>query len=178
MKLNVGSNTVVFPDWINIDLQPHAGAIVHDARTRFPYTDGSVDFKFCEHFIEHLNEPEGTFFFTECFRMLKPGGVIRTATFDIDDIMVQCLVEEKWNEYKMFLYGGIFAHLTRTQFFNLAVYEAGYHKWMYNPEEMERIMRLAGFTQFSRPQMKESAFPELQNRECRCNSNCIVEAIR
>lgn len=178
IKLNIGCNDVIFQDWINLDLHPHAGAIVCDARQPLPYTDNSVSFIFSEHFIEHLNETEALNFFKECYRVLEPGGVIRTTTFDVDDIMNNCSTDDKWDVYKKWLYDGLFSHMTRTQFFNLAIYEGTNHKYMYNPDEMERFLRLAGFAQFNRPIMKESMFLELQNREWRCNSNCIVEAMK
>lgn len=178
MKLNVGCADVLLPGWTNIDINPRPDVMQHDARSRFPLNDSSVSFIFSEHFIEHLNEQDGKNFFKDCFRMLKPGGVVRTSTFDIDDIMINCHSEEKWGTYKMWLYGGMFAHMTRVQFFNLAVHEGGNHKYMYNPDEIIRFLREAGFTQFNIPQMKESTFPELQNLEYRCNSNCIVEAIK
>lgn len=54
-----------------------------DVRKGLPYKDNSVDFIYSEHFIEHLSADEAKSFFKECYRVLKPGGVIRTATIDL-----------------------------------------------------------------------------------------------
>jgi predicted SAM-dependent methyltransferase len=179
IKLNVGSNAVMFEGWDNLDLYPGPpGVIQHDARTRFPYEDNSIDFIFSEHFIEHLTAEEGLFYFQECYRMLKPGGVVRTSTFCIDEIMLNCVSDEKWNIYKEKMLNGQFKHLSRVEFFNFAVYEGHAHKYMYNIHEIARILELAGFRSYCCPIKRESMYPELCNREWRDNSNCIVEAVK
>lgn len=177
-KLNVGSNDVIFDGWINYDLYEHKGAIMHDARTPFPHPDNSVDFIFSEHFIEHLNETEVLVFLKECYRLLKPGGVIRTSTFSIDEIMENCVNDEKWEIYNKKLLGGRYSHHPRVRFFNFAVYEGGGHKYMFNNDELIRFLKEVGFTMFNQPKRTESIYPELQNLEWRENSVCIVEAIK
>lgn len=177
MKLNIGSNAKLMEGWINIDIEPMAD-VQHDARTPFPYPDNSVFFIFSEHFIEHLNEPEGKLFFKECFRILKPGGVIRTSTFCIDEVMENMCNDEKWNAYKQVLYDGMFKNWERIAFFNLTVYQGGYHKHMYNNNQMIKFLLESGFTKFNTPQNKKSIYPELCDLEWRQNSVCIVEAIK
>lgn len=177
IKLNIGSNDVIFQGWENLDLYPRDGVIQHDARMAFPYGNDAVDYIFSEHFIEHLNETEAVTFFRECFRMLKSGGVVRTATFNFDTLSIGLLPEE-WGLYSQSLYGGTFANKTRGEFLNLAIYEGGAHKHMYNPEEMIRVLNLAGFNRFEIKTMKDSKHIELQNLEWRCNSDCIIEATK
>lgn len=178
LKLNVGSNAETIEGWINIDLYPSPGVIQHDARTKFPYEDNSVDFIFSEHFIEHLTTNEALFYFKECHRMLRPGGVVRTATFNIDDIMYNCIDPYRWSTYKEKVCNGKFSDLTRIQFFNFAVYEGAGHKSMWAPDEMERFLRLAGFDKIRYRDPKDSDYIELQGLEYRDNSTCVVEAIK
>jgi hypothetical protein len=94
--------------------------------------------------------------------------------------MFYCSTDEKWHTYsETELYGGMFKHMTRAEFFNLAVYDTDNgHKYVYNKEELVRVLILSGFSKFNQPKMKESTYAELQNLEYRCNSNCIVEAIK
>lgn len=179
VKLNVGSNTVSLNGWTNIDINAHAGVtIIHDARNKFPFEDNSVDFIFSEHFIEHLTADEALNFFKECYRMLKPGGVVRTSTFCIDDIMKMCSSDQSWDEYSKIYLGGIFKDYTRIEFLNLCIYEGTMHKWMFNANELERLQRLSGFNNINKPEIKQSTYSELQNLEWRANSNCITEAIK
>jgi len=174
----VGSNAETIDGWINIDLYQHKGVIQHDARKPFPYQDNSIDFIFSEHFIEHLTDDEGILYFKECYRMLKPGGVVRTVTFCVDLLMEYCRSDDLWNITNNELYQGRFSNLTRTQFFNFAVYEGGAHKHMYNIHELARVLELSGFNKIKKCYMKESEYPELQNLEYRLNSTCIVEAVK
>lgn len=177
IKLNIGSNSEKLPDWINMDIQPVEGCVQHDARTPFHYRSDSVNFIFSEHFIEHLTEDEALAFFKECYRMLVPGGVVRTVTFDVIKLFHNTM-PDKWPEYSSQLYSGMFSHMEGVQFLNFAIYEGNAHKHMFNPDEMIRILRLAGFSTFVIPEFRQSIYPELQNLEYRCNSDCIVEAIK
>jgi predicted SAM-dependent methyltransferase len=91
LKLNIGSCTIMFHHgWINVDVLPLEDFarsegykfLRHDARTRFPFEDGSVDLIYSAHFLEHLTYTEGKAFLKECKRMLVPGGTVRIAVPD------------------------------------------------------------------------------------------------
>lgn len=45
------------------------------ANTAIPFEDGSIDFVYSSHFIEHLDYRERDFVFREVKRVLKPGGL-------------------------------------------------------------------------------------------------------
>lgn len=91
-KLNVGCGREIKKGWINADRwhkqktniwfkdQIKAGyyIIKLDVTEPWDFEDNSVDYINSEHMIEHLHEPDGLFFLKEAFRVLKPGGVIRT----------------------------------------------------------------------------------------------------
>jgi predicted SAM-dependent methyltransferase len=49
-----------------------------------PFDDNSINFIFSEHFFEHLFFDEALSLLTECYRILKPYGVIRTCVPDAD----------------------------------------------------------------------------------------------
>jgi predicted SAM-dependent methyltransferase len=49
-----------------------------------PFEDNSINFIFSEHFFEHLFFDEALSLFKECYRILKPNGVIRTCVPDAD----------------------------------------------------------------------------------------------
>jgi predicted SAM-dependent methyltransferase len=52
--------------------------------SRLPFNDLSISFIYSEHFFEHLFLDEAGELLKECFRVLKHGGVIRTAVPDAD----------------------------------------------------------------------------------------------
>lgn len=86
VKLNIGSWTDMFHyGFENIDSQDLSqfalqnGYIFkqYDVRRGIQKPDSSVDIVFCSHFIEHLTRDEGDAFLKECYRVLKPKGILR-----------------------------------------------------------------------------------------------------
>jgi SAM-dependent methyltransferase len=55
----------------------------HDATQPFPFADGSFDWIFCEHTIEHLKPLAALALLRELRRLIKPGGVVRMSTPDL-----------------------------------------------------------------------------------------------
>ena len=82
-KLQLGAGEHPRDGWLNTDLHGygHGEELVYlDVRKPFPLPDRSFDFVYSEHMIEHLTYAEGQRCLRECFRVLRPGGTIRTAT--------------------------------------------------------------------------------------------------
>src|SRR3954447_8470247 len=80
-KLQIGCGENALAGWLNTDLRP-AGAQVSflDATVRFPFADAVFDYVLPEHQIEHISWDRGHVMLGECFRVLRPGGLIRIAT--------------------------------------------------------------------------------------------------
>jgi predicted SAM-dependent methyltransferase len=53
-----------------------------DATSRFPFPDNTFEKIYSEHMIEHLSYENGKKMIAECYRSLKPGGIIRVSTPD------------------------------------------------------------------------------------------------
>ncbi|MEW6237616.1 MAG: methyltransferase domain-containing protein [Candidatus Omnitrophota bacterium] len=90
--LNLGCGKRYHPDWINIDLASRdPNVIAYDLSQGIPFGDGSMDAVYHSHMLEHLRRSDARFCLLECFRVLKPGGVIRIATPDMERIARQYL---------------------------------------------------------------------------------------
>ena len=59
---------------------------------RLDFEDSQFEFVFSEHFFEHLFLDEAVALFRECFRIMKPGGIIRTSVPDAD-LRNYCAIE-------------------------------------------------------------------------------------
>jgi predicted SAM-dependent methyltransferase len=57
-----------------------------DATAPWPFESGSAQAINSEHMVEHLDPAAAPLFFGEAFRVLRPGGVIRTSTPDLRGI--------------------------------------------------------------------------------------------
>jgi len=57
-----------------------------DVRKKLRFKDNSVDYIYNSHLLEHLFPDEGLHFLKECYRILKPGGLIRIVIPDLEGI--------------------------------------------------------------------------------------------
>lgn len=121
-KVNIGSGPDGLPGWENLDwgilaffgkmplLQKVFGLLgliplsyvkkwpsklmLHDCRKKLPFQDNSVDFLYTSHFIEHLKRYESVDFLKDCFRILKPGGILRICVPDVEEICKKYLSKD------------------------------------------------------------------------------------
>jgi len=92
--LNIGCGSTFHPRWMNYDLAPSNPQVRPiDARLRFEHPDGSVDAIYHSHLLEHLARADARTFLLECHRMLRPGGILRVAVPDLEQIARQYLRE-------------------------------------------------------------------------------------
>jgi predicted SAM-dependent methyltransferase len=81
--INLGGGGNCIDGCLTVDINPRADAYV-DVTKKLPFDDNSIDAIFCEEVIEHIQLDLGQFLLGECNRILKPGGIIRLATPDLD----------------------------------------------------------------------------------------------
>lgn len=173
-NLHVGCGKNRLAGWINADVHPGTDLIVFLER-RLPFFANSLRRIFMEHVLEHVPFSTGVFFLREARRVLMPGGVIRIAMPDLDD-----LIDGYQNDWRRFDWVNWPAHhfiQTRAEMINIAFRWWG-HQHLYNREELERALHDAGFRQYSFRQPGESDFPDLCGLETRPESTLIVDAVK
>ena len=70
-----------------MDIAPKGpGIIQHDLSRGIPLPDTSCDVVYHAAVLEHLRRPDVAAFLTECYRVLKPGGVVRVGVPDLEKI--------------------------------------------------------------------------------------------
>ena len=79
MKLNLGCGRNVKSGWINVDMEEKENKLdlICDLSKEFPFKANSYEYIYNEHFIEHLDWLAGLKFLKNCYRSLKPGGILR-----------------------------------------------------------------------------------------------------
>jgi SAM-dependent methyltransferase len=93
MRANLGCGNQTCPGWLNIDIVcTGPGVVVHDLSTGIPLPDASCEVVYHSHVLEHLKRADAQFFMRECFRVLKPGGILRVAVPDLEQICRQYLL--------------------------------------------------------------------------------------
>lgn len=177
-KVQFGSGTNILVGWENTDLPGT------DVRKPLKYVDNSIDFIFHEHVIEHLDEVDGYIFMQECFRILKPGGVMRLSCPSIDGFI---WVYQNWERIN-FNFKKDFKN--KTSFINHVTYgeainfsgkmflpdyktvkdysnNSMWHRYLYDKEDFIEKLQKIGFKDIKFVKKHESSYIELLNLERR-----------
>lgn len=85
--LNLGCGEYFHPDWTNVDFTATSeGVITHNLREGLPFPDASFDVVYHSHVLEHFPKAEAPVFLQECFRVLRPQGILRVVIPDLEQI--------------------------------------------------------------------------------------------
>ena len=83
--LNLGCGACHHPAWVNVDFrQTGPGVMAHDLSRGVPFPDASFDAVYHSHLLEHFHASTAPLFLAECWRVLKPGGILRVAVPDLE----------------------------------------------------------------------------------------------
>src|ERR1700683_883679 len=85
--INLGCGNRFHPACVNADIAPsHPSVIPCDLSQRLPFPDQDFDVVYHSNVLEHIRRDDALPFLRECFRILKPGGILRVATPDLERI--------------------------------------------------------------------------------------------
>jgi len=135
------------PGWVNVDITNEAD-LFWDLRSGIPFPEGSIDALYTSHLLEHLSYDDMQQLLTECLRVLRPGGQLSVvvpnarmyveAYLGIHDIPDEYLAWEPANN-----------HTTAIDALNYIAYMGGEHRYMFDQDNLEHILRSAGFQDVS-----------------------------
>ena len=85
--LNLGCGDRYHPDWTNINFTSTGeGVIAHNLKQGIPFPDESFDVVYHSHVLEHFPKTEAEPFIQECYRVLRPQGILRVVVPDLEQI--------------------------------------------------------------------------------------------
>ena len=85
--LNIGCGHRYHPEWTNIDVDPASAEVMKvDIIKGLPFEDNSFDLVYHSNVLEHLPAEMGKNLIRECYRVLKPGGLLRINVPDLEKI--------------------------------------------------------------------------------------------
>jgi len=85
--LNLGCGSQgAHPAFVNLDINAGPGILQHDVRDGLPFPDASFDLVYHSTMLSMLRPVEAHRLTEECRRVLKPGGVLRVVTEDLEQI--------------------------------------------------------------------------------------------
>jgi predicted SAM-dependent methyltransferase len=91
--LNLGCGNRFNDSWINLDFTSSNPKVKsHNFLNGIPFEDVSIDVVYHSHVLEHFSKTDGVNFIKECYRVLKPNGIIRIAVPDLERIAKEYLM--------------------------------------------------------------------------------------
>jgi predicted SAM-dependent methyltransferase len=162
---------------------------VHDLTKGIPHEADSVDVIYSSHTLEHFGRQAGEDLIRECFRVLRPGGMVRIIVPDLRRL-AQSYVDgdrEVFGERDELLAdafaSGIYSHphpasWVRQKARRLLRADDGGHKWMYDEETLTARLRDAGFVDIIRVERGQGRDAEVAALDLRPGYHLHVEAVK
>jgi predicted SAM-dependent methyltransferase len=146
LRLHLGCGGERKAGWINVDLVGDPVDLAWNLARPLPFGTSSVRAIFHEHLLEHLPLEAGDAFMRECFRVLRPEGILRVGVPDAGRLLLSYAGDREYLEN---------LHPDRPTAL-IGVQELFYwhrHCAMYDTDTLELLFRAAGF-----PNPRERSF--------------------
>lgn len=170
-RLHLACGPHLLDGWANIDLLGSRQVNAWNLNDGLPVPDHSIEYIFCEHFIEHITRPQAVRLLRECRRVLRTGGVIRLSTPDLRKVVNEYLAANtgEWHDVEWY-------PASPCCMLNEAMRMWG-HRFVYDKDELIKVFNEAGFGQIEFPAWRQSRHPALAGLETRpYHGELIVEA--
>lgn len=155
LKLHIGCGQVALRGWVNIDNQPLPGVDqVLDVTAGLPFSN--VSHIFAEHFIEHLSYPDAARFLKSCRTALRPEGILRLSTPNLDWVWMTHYHRGAWSNA---------AEQVNDCFMLNKAFRGWGHQFLYNLEALRATLHAAGFAEVEVTSYGTSRHAALQGLE-------------
>ena len=171
--LHIGCGSHVLDGWLNTDIFPEDERIRFlDATMPFPYEEETFKYIFCEHMFEHVPYVGGRNMLNECYRVLKPGGVLRMTMPTLNFLVnIYLNKEEQDNKeyiewaFKKFVWGERKPEIkgSKVCFVINNFYRNWGHRMLYDEDTVIEMLENAGFKEIKKVSNTDSEYPELKN---------------
>ncbi|MBX7151373.1 methyltransferase domain-containing protein [bacterium] len=149
----------------------HSTIIHHDCTYGIPLDDNIVPAVYSSHFFEHLSKTQAQSLLSECYRVLKPNGIIRICVPSLDEEVTR--IKSALQTYPQDV--TMLQRFVTTDIVGFNSYYSN-HRWMYNFYEMKSILESAGFSQISEKPFKSGNIQDVALLDTR--GGLHVEAIK
>jgi len=144
-KLEIGAGKTRKTGFITCDLSPRSH-FPFDLRAGLPFPDRSIDFLYAEHVFEHFAYKELVTLLSDCYRVLKPNGVISISVPD-PNLYIDAYknnIELNLDTYAKHKFGLTFK--SKIDYLNHIFYLDGQHRYMFDAASLQNLLLDSGFT--------------------------------
>ena len=163
--------------WITEDALVHVVDYTSDLDIRrcnvtkgIPFDDAKVDYIYTSHMLEHLRKEDVMFVMRECYRVLKPGGILRVVVPDLGIYVKKYLDGKEFSDddglpaadkfMDSIMLQGIGE--VRPLFYKLMCKR---HQWMYDFESLAKRLYDCKFSEVKECKLGKGLLPDVQYLE-------------
>ncbi len=208
MKLHLGCGSLTPAGWVNIDgswnarlakmprvrwLLRTAGILtqsqydtvwspnifIHDLRKPLPFPDGSASAIYAPHFLTELHFENAMRLLKECYRVIKPGGVLRIVVSDLRAFVMEYMGQRTLRDMPKGILDMLPADRLNVRlvlhdpaqsanvFYRMYLAMTGFHsnKWVYDAESLTAHVCSAGFIDTQEMKFRESRIQGIEEIE-------------
>lgn len=139
-----------------------------DLTKQFKFENEKVDCIYSSHTFEHLTFEETAFAFKECYRIMKPSGIIRIIVPDLSDLINNYLKNKIENPslaaYNFNFYSRYFEIPSPNNvkdLFKFYFKRKNNHAFLYDKDGLQFQLEKAGFTQVTEKSFQDSEIPNI-----------------
>jgi predicted SAM-dependent methyltransferase len=176
-RLHLGAGDHRLEGWFNVDLvRSSAVDVLANGASALPFRDRAAAFIHSEDLLEHLDLEGGRTLLAECFRVLRPGGVLRLLTPDLERLIHAVYQRRdprhlRWCAERLSADGPCEA-------LNMHLRMNGEHRFVYDQDRLREALEGLGFS-VKRVRWNRSSHPELRFLDLRdFGLNLFLEATR
>jgi SAM-dependent methyltransferase len=151
VRISLGSGEFVQPGWFGLDLKRAPSVFRADLRRRLPLATGSVDEILAEHVLEHLFVDQIPGLLSECYRLLKAGGVLRVVS--PNGLLIADILSGRWGpsakrqlSFEVALHKFERDDLLFLRAANRLTHQWGEHRSVLTPNGVETLLASTGFS--------------------------------
>ncbi|HEU4520490.1 MAG TPA: methyltransferase domain-containing protein [Thermoanaerobaculia bacterium] len=174
-RIHLGCGEHRIRGWINADLAfTGAQDLLADLGQALPFRNESAQFIHSEDLLEHMDLAQGLALLRECYRVLRPGGVMRLLTPDAAAIVEHIYLRPekrhlRWCDREL-------GAGSRVEALNMHFRMNGEHRFIYDFDYLRHVLSEIGFS-VRRVRWNDSAYRELRFLDLRnFGLNLFVEA--
>lgn len=137
----------------------------HDLRYGLPFRDGSVDYIFASHILEHFYREKAGEILRDAYRVLRKGGRLRVCVPDLEYAIKLYLQGQKEQCLEFFFRNPGFGPFYK-------------HRYMYDFDMLQTALRAAGFEAIERLGYRQGKVPDIEKLDNRPEQTLYVEAVK
>lgn len=160
-------------EWVSLDLNGGAD-IQHDLTQPLPFPNECVDRIYSSHVLEHFTYPSPMLdLLRECHRVLKPGGALTMAVPNARIYLEAYFNPAAFDRAKFCGYDVGLSFDSRIDVVNFIAFLGGQHKFMFDEENLPRVLEKAGFRE-----VRARSFDPALDLEVRNHESIYAEALK